>query len=503
MREKLISNLFFRVSNPLPAWSLGFYRIVFGILLFILAFRYFSNGWISKYFLDPSFHFKFYGLSWIGVSPAWILYSLFVSLLFLAVFISLGIFYRISVLCFFLIFSYINLLEVAVYLNHYYLVCLLLFLLIWIPADRALNIFHVFRIFKNKSILETDPVPAWNLYILRFQIGVVYFFGGIGKLVPDWLFDAQPVRIWLLRNSDIPIFGPILSMPVTGYFFSYAGLIFDLTIPFLLLNRNMRVFGYSLIIIFHFLTWKLFPIGMFPWIMILNSTLFFSPTWPVDLFRFLKSKRMFPDQENIFHFLWTRFPIHFKRSVFSFIESFLKLLELKSQTSENFLFSKVKIFRNKFGLLFSDRALRYFCFFYVLFQSLFPLRHFLYPGNHLWTEQGFRFSWQIMLVQKNGIASFRVVNQQTGETNVVLPESHLNEIQRIMMSYQPDLILQFAHWIGKNEKEKTGQEVSVYADVMVSLNGRKSQILIDPERDLMKVSNSLTNKEWVLSGDEE
>ncbi|WP_001208360.1 HTTM domain-containing protein, partial [Leptospira interrogans] len=141
MREKLISNLFFRVSNPLPAWSLGFYRIVFGILLFILAFRYFSNGWISKYFLDPSFHFKFYGLSWIAVFPAWILYSLFVSLLFLAVFISLGIFYRISVLCFFLIFSYINLLEVAVYLNHYYLVCLLLFLLIWIPADRALNIF--------------------------------------------------------------------------------------------------------------------------------------------------------------------------------------------------------------------------------------------------------------------------------------------------------------------------------------------------------------------------
>ncbi len=94
----------------------------------------------------------------------------------------------------------------------------------------------------------------------------------------------------------------------------------------------------------------------------------FSPTWPVDLFRFLKSKRMFPDQENIFHFLWTRFPIHFKRSVFSFIESFLKLLELKSQTSENFLFSKVKIFRNKFGLLFSDRALRYFCFFTFFFS---------------------------------------------------------------------------------------------------------------------------------------
>lgn len=66
-----------------------------------------------------------------------------------------------------------------------------------------------------------------------------------------------------------------------------------------------------------------------------------------------------------------------------------------------------------------------------------------------------------------------------------------------------DLILQFAHWIGEHERERTAQEVSVYADVMVSLNGRKSQVLIDPERDLMKVSDSLLNQEWVFSGDEE
>ncbi|TGN01392.1 HTTM domain-containing protein [Leptospira yasudae] len=503
MREKLFSNLFSLDLKPVPAWSLGFYRIVLGVLLFILAFRYFSNGWISRYFLDPVFHFKFYGLSWIGVLPAWILYPLFVSLLFFAVFISLGIFYRVSVLCFFLIFSYINLLEVAVYLNHYYLICLLLFLLIWIPADKALNVFHIFRIFKSRTIQEIDPIPAWNLYILRFQVGVVYFFGGIGKLVPDWLFDAQPVRIWLLRNSDIPIFGPTLSMPATGYFFSYAGLIFDLSVPFLLLNKRTRAFGYSLVLIFHFLTWKLFPIGMFPWVMVLNATLFFSPKWPVDLFQFLESKRMLPDRENILHFLWTRFPIHFRKSFFAFIESFLTFLESKSNASESFLFAKAKTIRGKFGILLSDRSLRYFWIFYVFFQCAFPLRHFLYPGNHLWTEQGFRFSWQIMLVQKNGIASFRVVNQQTGETNVILPESHLNEIQRLMMSYQPDMILQFAHWIGKTEKERTGQDVSVYADVMVSLNGRKSQVLIDPDRDLMKVSNSLANKEWILSGDEE
>ncbi|MBM9579255.1 HTTM domain-containing protein [Leptospira sp. 201903070] len=503
MREKRIPNLYSRAFDPVPAWSLGFYRIVFGLLLFILAFRYFSNGWISKYFLDPAFHFKFYGLSWVGVLPSWILYPLFVSLLFFAIFISLGIFYRISILCFFVIFGYVNLLEVAVYLNHYYLICLILFLLVWIPADRALNIFHIFRIFKNRAIQEIEPIPAWNLYILRFQIGVVYFFGGIGKLVPDWLIDAQPVRIWLLRNSDIPVFGSTLSMPATGYLFSYVGLIFDLTVPFLLLNRKTRALGYSLVLIFHFLTWKLFPIGMFPWVMILNATLFFSPSWPLDLFRFLKSRSMLPNRENILLFLWTRFPIHFRISVFAFIERSLSFLEKKSLQSENFLFSTGSSLRKKFSLILSDRSFRYFWIFYILLQILFPLRHFLYPGYHLWTEQGFRFSWQIMLVQKNGIASFRVVNQQTGETTVILPESHLNEIQRIMMSYQPDLILQFAHWIGEIEKVKTGQDVSVYADVMVSLNGRKSQVLIDPERDLMKVTNSLLNKEWVLSGDED
>lgn len=233
---------------------------------------------------------------------------------FFAVFISLGVFYRISVF----VFSdfYVRQSPRSCGLSQSLLSDLFAaFILIWIPADRALNVFHIFRIFKGGSVSDVGSISNWNLYILRFQIGAVYFFGGIGKLVPDWLFGAQPVRIWLLRNSDIPIFGSILSMPVTGYFFSYAGLAFDLCVPFLLLFRKTRMFGYSLVLIFHFLTWKLFPIGMFPWVMILNATLFFSPTWPVDLFQFLKSRGMFPDRENVFHFLWTRFPIHFRKSV--------------------------------------------------------------------------------------------------------------------------------------------------------------------------------------------
>ncbi|MDF2697959.1 MAG: Vitamin K-dependent gamma-carboxylase, partial [Labilithrix sp.] len=47
-------------------------------------------------------------------------------------------------------------------------------------------------------------MPAWVLWLVRFQIGLVYFYGGVGKLETDWLFRAMPLRIWLAANGDFP-----------------------------------------------------------------------------------------------------------------------------------------------------------------------------------------------------------------------------------------------------------------------------------------------------------
>ncbi|TGL63535.1 HTTM domain-containing protein [Leptospira sarikeiensis] len=477
-----------------PAWSLGFFRFGFGILLFITSARYLNYGWVKKYFIDPSFHFKYFGFSWVETSPAWILYPVFIILCVAGLFISLGILYRTSIFIYCIGFSYFNLIDVTIYLNHYYLVFLLLFLMFWIPADKCFSLEHFLNAYRNGR--WTYPkVPKWNLWILRFQIGCVYFFGGLAKLVPDWLFQAQPLRIWLVRSTDFPILGNFFSYPIAGYMFSYAGLFFDLLVPFYLLRKKTRPWAYGSVLIFHLLTWRLFPIGMFPWIMTFSALLFFSQDWPLKVRRFFKIRGLFPYGEfrNLFKTAWNKFPVRFRFLVAKFFVLILLILEkpnLWGKSWEDRISKFISKIPTKLGIWTISS--------YILIQVFMPIRHFFYPGNHLWTEQGFRFAWHIMLIQKNGIASFRVVNLRTGETQYVLPESYLSEMQKTMMSTQPDLILRFAHFLGEKERKRTGDEIAVYAEVKVSLNGKKSLPFIDPNRDLMKVKDDFSNKDWVL-----
>ncbi|PJZ71492.1 gamma-glutamyl carboxylase [Leptospira perolatii] len=479
-----------------PAWSVGIYRFVFGILLLILTLRYLVYGWLPKYFLNPSFHFKFFGFSWVHVLPAWLLYPLFFLLALCSIGIALGVLYRACIVIYFFGFVYFNLIDVTVYLNHYYLIALLLWILFWIPADKSLSVSHFLESFRQGR-WTVPRIPTWGLWILRFQIGCVYFFGGLAKIVPDWLFQAQPLRIWLLRNTDFPILGSFFSMPIAGYLFSYLGLFFDLFVPFLLLSKRFKLFGYSLVLIFHLITWRLFPIGMFPWVMICNATLFLSPSWPLKLRNFLKRRVLFPygGPRNLFYFVWEKLPFRIRYRFGKLILKILSVFENLNAWGHN-LSSRLPHL-----LSFPPRLAAGFWISYVSLQLFLPVRHFLYPGNHLWTEQGFRFAWHIMLIQKNGIASFRVLNLRTGEQQFVLPETYLSEMQKTMMSTQPDLILQFAHYIGKLEMERTGDSVAVFADVTVSLNGKRSRIFIDPKRDLMKVEEGFLHKDWILPED--
>ncbi|EPG74417.1 vitamin K-dependent gamma-carboxylase [Leptospira fainei serovar Hurstbridge str. BUT 6] len=494
-KSSLLNTIRTELAGDSPAWSVGLFRFFFGILLSFLALRYLAYGWVGKYFLQPEFHFKYYGFSWVPVLPSWLLYPLFWILILAGIGISLGILYRICLIVYLIGFLYFNLLDVSTYLNHYYLVALLLWIMIWIPADRCLSVSHFLETYRTGR-WANPSIRNWSLWLLRFQIGCVYFFGGLAKIVPDWLFQAQPLRIWLIRNTDFPVLGKFFTYPIAGYVFSYAGLLFDLLVPFLLLKPNFRILAYCLVLIFHALTWKLFPIGMFPWIMSLSATLFFPPSWPLKLRNFLKRRGIFPYGElrNLFQVAWQKLPVRFRFDSAGFFLKILLFLEKPDLWGRNLYYKFPKYDPktiHKIGTLFWSS--------YILFQILFPLRHFLYPGNNLWTEQGFRFAWHIMLIQKNGIASFRVANLRTGEVHFVLPESHLTEFQKTMMSTQPDLILQFAHYLGEAEKRKTGDDVAVYADITVSLNGKKSKTFIDPLRDLMKVKEGFSNKDWILA----
>ena len=160
----------------------------------------------------------------------------------------------------------------------------------------------------------------------------------VGPLEYGWMGND------LISGQNIEIF---------AYSLSYLGLFFDLLIVPLLLYRRTRIFAFIVAIIFHATNKLLFDIGIFPYVSLLLTTLYFSPGWP------------------------------------------RKLLGLNTpaeidQDSTGFQPGK------------HQHLTVLILFFYIFIQFLFPLRHFLYPGNVSWTEEGHKFAWQMKLRDKVG-----------------------------------------------------------------------------------------------------
>jgi hypothetical protein len=128
---------------------------------------------------------------------------------------------------------------------------------------------------------------------------------------------------------------------------------------------------------------------------------------------------------------------------------------------------------------------------------LFPLRHWLYPGDVLWTEEGYRFSWNVMLAEKTGMALFHVTDAETGQRWIVFPNEYLTPQQEKQMSFQPDMILQFAHFLADIFRTHGHSDIRVTVDSFVSLNGRPSQRFIQEGIDLTRLHNSIFHKEWI------
>ena len=337
------------------------------------------------------------------------------------------------------------------YLNHYYLVSSLSFLMIFLPCSSYFSLDS-----KNKK-----KIPKWTIDSLKLMLLIVYLYAGLAKVNSDWLFNAQPLKIWLKTKYTIPLIGDtLLQQDFTYYLFSWGGMLYDVFIPFLLLYRRTRFFAFIMVIIFHVLTRILFPaIGMFPVIMIFSCIIFFDSD------------------------------VHNK--ILSFIKKILRIREVESENPE--YFSNIKM--QKVSLLIVS-------IFFVL-QILFPLRSTLYPGELLWTEQGYRFSWRVMLIEKAGYTSFKVVDNLTGNSELVNNNLYLTKFQEKQMSFQPDMIIEYAHYLADVYSDRGFSDISVYADSYVTLNGRPSQKFINPEIDLIKQKRGFKNKDWILPLDDE
>ena len=365
------------------------------------------------------------------------MYWHFAALGLLAGFIMVGFLYRISAVLFFLGFSYVFLLDQARYLNHFYLVSLLSLLMVFIPAHRAWSVDSLLR-----PSLRSGTAPAWALGLLLSQLSLVYFYAGVAKLNGDWL-QGEPMRAWMANRTDFPVIGTLFTAEPVVWLFAYSGMLLDLLAAPFLLWRRTRWVAFSLVVAFHLLNSRLFSIGIFPWLMIAATLLFFPPDWPRRLAARLLRRRMDGDR-----------PEH------GWDAPVAGPLTLAQKAT--------------LGLLAA----------YLLVQLLLPLRHWLYPGNVSWTEEGHHFAWHMKLRDKSAQARFLAVDPVSGKTWDVKPLGFLTRLQMEAMVTRPDMILQFSHYVADDLRRQGYPQVRVRAQVMASLNGREPQPLLDPTVDL-------------------
>ena len=436
--------------------TLAFFRITFGGLMFFSTIRFWSKGWIESLYIKPKYHFKYYLFEWVNDFGDYT-YLLFIVCLISSLFVTLGYKYRISIIIFFLVFTYVELIDKTTYLNHYYLTSCLAFIMCFLPAG---NYFSLDSYLSNETI---DEIPLWTIDSIKIFICLVYFFAGIAKINSDWLIEAQPLSLWLKSKYDLPLIGQnLMQFKSTHFLASWFGMLYDISIPFFLLLNRTKYIAFIFVIIFHVLTKVFFPsIGMFPYIMITSAVVFFDSKIHIKLLNFIK--------ENITLF-------------FSFIG--FKIKEL----NENI---KVKT-------ILPNRIIFISLLFFIIFQILFPLRNLLYPGELFWNEQGYRFSWRVMLMEKRGDTTFKIKDSISGKFFYVRNEDFLTPFQEKQMSFQPDFILEYAHYLKSYYSDKGYQNIQVFADSFVALNGRPSQRFLDPNFDLITTQESFNNKNWIL-----
>ena len=222
-------------------------------------------------YVAPKNYFAYYGFEWVQHPGTTGIYCLFALAFLGAIGILLGYYYRFSATVFFLAFTYIELIDKTNYLNHYYFVSLMAFLIIFLPLHGRLSL-DVWR----SKLKHIEEVPAWMVNVIKLQLAIVYCYAGMAKLNYDWMVDALPLSIWLKAHADFPLIGSLLVKEWVAYFFSWFGAVYDLSIVFFLFYRKTRPLAYFFVLSFHVMTWLLFPIGVFPWVMIAFSSIFMS-----------------------------------------------------------------------------------------------------------------------------------------------------------------------------------------------------------------------------------
>ena len=415
-----LSLLVERWSRPVDVSSLWMVRICVGALIFIEMARFYLHDWALTALVTPKFHFTYAGFGWVQPLGEMGMNSVLFGVSLAALGMVFGFWYRWCAFICAVGVTYIFLIDKTHYLNHMYF-------LIWVCL-----------LF---SILRADRQSwghQWMIDLARFQVGVVYVFGGIAKLNPDW-FSGRPMLQWMDQRRAWPVVGEFLAWDPVALAISWGGVVFDLFIvPALLWSKTRRLAFVSLVV-FHLLNAGLFKIGIFPWMMIAVSTVFFEAGW-------------------------------------------CRRHEIPHPPKAYFWKGWVVI-----------------CIVWGLIHVGVPLRHHMFEGDVAWTEQGHRFSWRMKLRSKVGRVVFHALDVKNGTHKVIDPMVELTTTQTRKMATRPDMVLQYAHHLhGRLVGEGSGKW-AIHVDSQASLNGRPMQPLVRPSVDLSKIHESAAASLWITN----
>ncbi|WP_417363000.1 HTTM domain-containing protein [Galbibacter sp.] len=414
--------LYTKIDNS----SLIVFRVIFGLLIFFESIGAIFTGWVRETLVGPQFTFNFIGLDFLQPLPGNGMYYYFAIMGLFGFFVMIGYRYRWSISVFTLMWAGVYFMQKASYNNHYYLLLLLCLIMMVLPANSYLSV-DVKRHPEQQKIW----MYSWCKWLIIFQLLLVYTYAAIAKLYPGWL-DLSFFKVLMGTKSEYPLVGDLLQKESLHWFLMVSGIVFDLLIIPLLLIKKTRKWAFMAAVVFHLFNSVIFQIGIFPYMSLALCLFFFEPETIRKLF--LKQKPLYTATQ----------------------------VEIPSY----------------------HRVLLVLCAAYVIIQITLPIRHWFIEQPVLWTEEGHRMSWRMMLRSKGSIIEFKVLNHDTKQLQRVDLSAYLSPKQRRVIGGKPDMIWQFAQRLKKQYNAK-GFDVSVFAtDSRISINGGPWQEFVDPDVDL-------------------
>jgi hypothetical protein len=446
LTRDLIPGLFRPIDNA----SLVFFRIAFGLTSFYHVWGVLDQERVRNRYVDAPFLFSFPGFGWLKPLPGDWMIALWFALAAAALLIMLGLFYRPAIIFFFIGHTYAIHLDQSIFWNHYYVVSLFAFLMMFIPAHRA----HSLDVML-KRVPPASTVPAWALWVLRAQMGITYFFAGLAKVNADWL-DGRPMDAFLTGDRSFPFLGDLLDERWVHLFLSWTGVGFDLLIVPLLLWRRTRVLAFIGVLVFHFTNSLIFDIEVFPWFAIVATALFFNPDWPRRIG------------------LWNNDP--------------------PPDLSDDGV-------PQRFGQLSTQQKIGFVVLaIHFVVQILLPVRHYAYPGNVNWTTEGDLWAWRMLITDPKQESVFTVKSKATGRECVLDVTDYVLNAHTLKLGFRPDMMAQFGRRVADHYWQEKRERVEVHVYSKVSVNGSPWGQVVSPETDLATVPRFLHN-DWILTQD--